>query len=193
MPRIKSFDENEILEKAMFLFWEKGFYATSMQDLVTNLGINRASIYDTYGDKMQLFLKAFAQYRKTSLNSLKTFLYSQNSVKEGFKKLFLSITEESVSDKNKKGCFVVNTTTELTAHHEVITSIIQENQKMFVDLFYDHLKTGVENGEISNKKDLRSLALFLFTLNNDIKVLNRTSGSSKELKEMVLSALTILD
>ncbi len=193
MPRIKSFDENVVLEKAMNLFWKKGFYATSMQDLVTHLEINRASIYDTYGDKMQLFLRAFTHYRKTSLSSLRTFLYSQHSVKEGFKNLFLNIADEAESDKDHKGCLVVNTATELAAHDEVIKSIIQNNQKTFVNLFKDHLKTGVENGEISPEKDLESLALFLFTLNNGIKVLNRTYDSKNNLKKMVENALTILD
>ncbi len=193
MPRIKSFDENEVLEKAMNLFWKNGFYATSMQDLVTHLQINRASIYDTYGDKMQLFLKAFSHYRRTSLSDLRTFLYSQNSVKGGLKKLFINIAKETQTDKDKKGCFVVNTTTELTAHDDVIKSIIQNNQDTFVNLFKDHLKTGVENGEISPDKDLESLALFLFTLNNGIKVLNRTNTSKKDMKKMVENALTILD
>lgn len=177
----------------MHLFWKNGFYATSMQDLVTHLQINRASIYDTYGDKMQLFLKAFSHYRKTSLSDLKMFLYSHNSVKEGFKKLFLSIAEEEETDKGNIGCFVVNTTTELTAHDDVIKSIIQNNQDMFVNVFLDHLKRGVESGEISPEKDLESLALFLFTLNNGIKVLNRTNTSTTALKKMVESALTILD
>ncbi len=193
MPRIKSFDENIILEKAMNLFWRQGFLATSMQDLVTELGINRASIYDTYGDKKQLFLKSFAHYRKTSMSNLKSFLYSQHSVKEGFKKMFLSLAEEVESDKDQKGCFVVNTTTELSAHDETIKSIIQDNRKMFVNLFYDHLKTGVERGEISSDKDLKAIALYLFTLNNGIKVLNRTNMSKKELKNMVEQALAILD
>jgi len=193
MPRIKSFDENIVLEKAMNLFWRQGFLATSMQDLVTELGINRASIYDTYGDKKQLFLKSFAHYRKTSLSNLKSFLYSQHSVKEGFKKLFLSLAEEAESDKDQKGCFVVNTTTELSAHDEVIKSIIQENHKIFVNLFFDHLKTGVERDEISSDKDLKAIALYLFTLNNGIKVLNRTDISKKELRAMVEQALSILN
>ena len=58
MPRTKNFDPAEVLEKAKNLFWEKGYYATSMQDLVDTLGINRASMYDTYGGKDQLFAKA---------------------------------------------------------------------------------------------------------------------------------------
>jgi TetR/AcrR family transcriptional repressor of nem operon len=54
MPRVKLFDENEVLNKAMNLFWKQGYSATSIQDLVSHLGINRASLYDTYGDKEKL-------------------------------------------------------------------------------------------------------------------------------------------
>ncbi len=191
MPRIKSFDEEVVLKKAMNLFWRKGFYATSMQDVVDELGINRASIYDTFGDKKQLFLKALYYYRKTSLSDLKTFLYSQSSVKDGFLRLFLAMIDEI--DKDIKGCFVVNTTTELTGHDDVIKLSIQENQIVFVDLFYDHLQTGVQRGEISPQKDLKALALFLFTLNNGIRVLLKTASSKEELKKMVRVSMTILD
>ena len=73
MPRVKSFDEKEVLDKAIHLFWKQGYTATSIQDLVTHLGINRASLYDTFGDKEELFKKAFEQYRKTSFDGLTQF------------------------------------------------------------------------------------------------------------------------
>ena len=75
----------------MCLFWRNGFHATSMQDLVSYLGINRASIYDTYGGKKELFDKAFEHYRTTNRKQLLDFLESQESVKEGFKKGFPSL------------------------------------------------------------------------------------------------------
>ena len=66
MARKKNFDEVEVLDKAVNLFWEKGYNATSIQDLVEGLGINRASIYDTWGDKHQLYLSALKRYRQNS-------------------------------------------------------------------------------------------------------------------------------
>ncbi|WP_244210855.1 TetR/AcrR family transcriptional regulator [Tenacibaculum singaporense] len=54
MPRVKSFNEEEVLTKAMCLFWKQGYSATFFQDLVYHLGINRASLYDTFGDKKEL-------------------------------------------------------------------------------------------------------------------------------------------
>ena len=61
MPRPKEFDPQEVLDKAVDLFWRQGYEFTSIQDLVDHLGINRASLYETFGDKHQLFLGAISQ------------------------------------------------------------------------------------------------------------------------------------
>jgi TetR/AcrR family transcriptional repressor of nem operon len=112
MPRVKLFNENDVLEKAMNLFWKKGYDATSIQDLVNHLGINRASLYDTFEGKKELFAKVFLLYRETNSNGLKQFLSSQDDIKLGFSKLFIQVIEQSKSDIHNKGCFVVNTTIE---------------------------------------------------------------------------------
>ncbi|HSH40807.1 MAG TPA: helix-turn-helix domain-containing protein, partial [Arenicellales bacterium] len=62
MSRNKAFDETEVLERAMTLFWRKGYEATSIQELVTHTGIQRGSLYATYGDKRRLFLAALDHY-----------------------------------------------------------------------------------------------------------------------------------
>jgi TetR/AcrR family transcriptional repressor of nem operon len=68
MARTKLFSEEAILDKAMKLFWEKGYNATSAQDLVDGLGISRSSLYDTYGDKHSLFVTALKRYRKERID-----------------------------------------------------------------------------------------------------------------------------
>jgi TetR/AcrR family transcriptional repressor of nem operon len=112
MPRVKLFNENDVLEKAMNLFWKKGYDATSIQDLVNHLGINRASLYDTFEGKKELFAKVFLLYRETNSNGLKQFLSSQDDIKLGFSRLFIQVIEQSKSDIHNKECFVVNTTIE---------------------------------------------------------------------------------
>ena len=62
MPRPKEFNPDDALEKAMQVFWHKGYEATSMEDLLTAMDLNRGSLYDTFGDKRQLFLKAIDRY-----------------------------------------------------------------------------------------------------------------------------------
>src|SRR5690349_24968801 len=63
MPRPKSFDQDTVLDQAVQLFWERGYEATSMADLEAHLGLGRQSLYNTFGDKQALFLKALERYR----------------------------------------------------------------------------------------------------------------------------------
>ncbi|MEO1052728.1 MAG: TetR/AcrR family transcriptional regulator [Bacteroidota bacterium] len=193
MARTKTFDEQEVLEKAMELFWRKGFAATGMQDLVDHMGINRASLYGTFGDKEQLFRKAFEHYQKSNKDNMITFVASQPNVKEGLQRLFDLAIEESVSDKDRKGCFVVNTTTELIPGHDEMLSVLSKNKKGFEQFFLDYLKKGEEEGQFEKGKDLASIASLLFTLYNGLRVVAKIDPNKKKLSSSVKAVLALLD
>jgi len=193
MPRVKLFDENEVLTKAMNLFWKQGYAATSVQDLVNHLGINRASLYDTFGDKEQLFRKSFELYRKTNIEGLKQFLGRHEDIREGFTKLFDNAIQEAVTDKDRKGCFVVNTTTELVPNDESITQVLEKNKIDFEDIFFEFLKKGKEAGQFNTTKDLRSIAALFYTLYNGLRVVSKVQPDKKKLTDTVKVALSLLD
>lgn len=193
MPRTKQFDEQEVLKKAMELFWKKGYYGTSIQDLVDHLGINRASLYDTYGGKDELFEKTFDYYRQMNAKAAEALLDSEASVKAGFKKLFRTSLEQTVGDPDQKGCFVVNTTTELIPNEEKWLPVLDRNRKTFEALFLKHLQRGVTQGEISPDKDLKAIAAMLFALNNGIGVVGKINPSKKEMMKIVEAGLKVLD
>ena len=193
MPRVKLFDEDEVLKRAMNLFWKQGYSSTSVQDLVDYLGINRASIYDTFGDKESLFYKAFEHYRKTNTEGVIQFFKSQKNVKEGFENLFEMAIDESVADKDKKGCFVVNTTAALAPSDQRISQILEENRKNFERIFLDYLKEGEKNGQFAKGKDLSAIATLLFTLYNGLKVVSKINTNKNELMGSVHQVLTLLD
>lgn len=192
MPRVKLFDENEILTKAMNLFWKQGYSATSVQDLVSHLGINRASLYDTFGDKDQLFKKSFELYRKTNLEGAIRFFENRPNVKIGFSELFNTAIQEDVLDKDNKGCFVVNTTTELIPNDESLLKILEKNKRDFEKVFYNYLKKGHESGQINTKQDLKSLATLFYTLYSGIRVVSKTRPNKKETFDSVNVALSLL-
>jgi len=187
------FDEKEVLTKAMDLFWKQGYAATSIQDLVGHLGINRASMYDTFGGKEALFSKAFEYYMHTNLLRTKLFFASQTQVKAAFRKLFRDSVTETLQDCDKKGCFVVNTTTEQVPGDEKILKVLEENKKRFVDLFYDFLKKGIEEGQFKTKIDLKSIALMLYTLHNGLQVVAKVQTDKEELLKMIEVPLSLLD
>ena len=193
MPRVKQFNENEVLEKAMHLFWKKGYYATSIQDLVNHLSINRASLYDTYGGKKKLFESAFKHYRSSNLQGLKQFLENEPEVKEGFKKLFTTAVHQACSDKEHKGCFVVNTTIEFIPNEHDFIPLISENKTEFEQLFYNYLLQGVERGQLSSEKDLKSIASLFFAFYNGLKVVTKTDFNKEQFENSVMALVTVLD
>ncbi|QTN39779.1 TetR/AcrR family transcriptional regulator [Cryomorphaceae bacterium] len=193
MPRVKLFDEQQTLERAMNLFWKQGYSATSVQDLVDHLGINRASIYDTFGDKEQLFLKSFENYRKTNSAFIAQFFEDEPQVKQGFYKLFEMAVDQSLSDAEKKGCFVVNTTTELIPGDERISRILEENRISFEQLFEEYLQKGVSQGQIPEGKDLKATASLLFTYYSGLRVVSKVNPSKSDLMNSVKVILSVLD
>ena len=192
MPRVKRFDEQEVLERAMELFWKKGFAATSIQDLVAHLGINWASLYSTFGDKEQLFKRVLEHYKGVGTRGIRQFFTSQPNVKQGFKQLFEQAIEESVNDVDRKGCFVVNTATELIPGDTHILSTLEDNKCTFEAVFYDYLKSGQEAGQFETDQDLRALANLLFTFYNGLKVVAKIQPDRLALlqsAEVILSLL----
>lgn len=192
MPRVKLFDENAVLSKAMHLFWKQGYAATSVQDLVTHLGINRASLYDTFGDKEKLFKKAFEHYRKTNIDGLNQFFKNQPDVKSGFKKLFDIAIDEAICDTENRGCFVVNTTTELVPGDDVLLDILERNKQDIQAIFYNYLQKGKDSGQLKTVQDLKSLASLFYTLYAGLRVISKVRPDKKELSESIKLALSLL-
>lgn len=193
MPRVKLFDQEEALGKAMMLFWQKGYHNTSIQDLTKHLGISRGSLYDTYGDKKQLYDRAVAQYCEKNLMILRAFAQSQQDIKAGFRFLFQNILSDIQNDPKRKGCFVVNTTTELLpADPSLLDAVKQHNHEM-ESIFQSLLQRGAEQGEISADKDIKSIARALYAFLTGLRVLGKAQMDQTASQQMIESMLTILD
>src|SRR5258707_10646914 len=113
MARQKEFDRDEVLHKAMEAFWTRGYEGASVQDLVKHMGINRQSIYDTFGDKHALFLQALDHYREIESRRVFELLERPGPVKKNFRQLFERVVEKAISEEGKRGCFVGNSMAEL--------------------------------------------------------------------------------
>src|SRR5436305_13985260 len=97
MARQKEFDRDEVLHKAMEVFWTRGYEGASMQDLVKRMGINRQSIYDTFGDKHSLFLQSLDRYREIESRKLFAVLERPGSVKKNLRQLFEEVISTAES------------------------------------------------------------------------------------------------
>ena len=193
MPRVKLFNENDILYKAMELFWKKGYYDTSVQDMVSSLGISRGSMYDTFGNKKNIFDKSLSLYCSINEESTKEFLENEKNVKEGLINIFDRFIENSVNDITHKGCFVVNTTTEIGSNDEEVYKALLLHKAKIETLFYKFLLRGQENGEIPLDKDIKTISYLIYTLFNGIRVVSKLEQDKVKLTKSVKSVLSLLD
>lgn len=193
MPRVKQFDQEEVLQKAMLLFWKQGYHDTSIDELVKFLGINRASLYDTFGGKKKLYEKALESYRTQNYQGMHAFLQSQENVKEGLRQVFQKITYDDYADEDCKGCFIVNTTTELLPADSDLQAVIEQHGQLVEQAFVDFLQKGVERGQISKDKDLKTLASLLYTLMTGLRVVGKTKPEVAVSMAAVDAVLSLLE
>lgn len=193
MARKKGFDEVEVLDKAMHLFWKKGYNATSIQDLVDALGINRASIYDTWGDKHQLYVSALKRYRQNASSWLLNEIRSEQSALIIIEK-FLHFTVESVvNDNDKRGCFIVNSSTELSNCDPMVDDIVLENRKTMEKVLTELIKEGQADGAINTRHSAEALARYIFSAVSGLRVMGMGQITEPELKEVVKVTLSALN
>ena len=159
MPRTKCFNREDALKKAMGAFWARGYEATSIQDLVDCMGINRGSLYDTFGDKHKLFLSALDQYTTGALSRGTTLQGEGNSV-EILNDFLFGFMYRVLGDPENRGCFVTNTTVERSSYDEKCAERLRD----YYDVLEDDLKRligrGQDAGEIPFKRSAADLAAF---------------------------------
>ena len=138
MPWEKSFDVEETLDRAMQLFWARGYEATSMQTLVDCTGLHRGSLYAAYGDKRALFIAALRRYDDGMRRELVSDLEARYSPREAIRQLFLAFVAQASEPGCSRGCFLTNTALELAAHDPEICRIVAHAQKQ-IEAFFARL------------------------------------------------------
>lgn len=185
MARTKVFDEQDILNKAMNLFWQKGYNATSAQDLVDGLGISRSSLYDTYGDKHSLFVKALQHYRKERIDDTIKDAGKTDDVEDYIRSLFEFVKIEALQEDKAKGCFMVNSAVELAPVDVEIATIVNSIMSDFENAVYKAVKKGQDTGIFTTKHSARSLARFVFNALNGLRVTVKFDASKKTFADIV--------
>jgi TetR/AcrR family transcriptional repressor of nem operon len=193
MARHKEFDRDETLHKAMEVFWSRGYEAASIQDLVKHMGINRQSLYDTFGDKHALYLLALDRYREVEGRRIFELLEQPGSVKKSLRRLFEGIVEGSLGDRQRRGCFMGNATSELAGRCKETAARTCSNMAATEEALYRTLLRGKKEGELKNLRDLRAVARFLSSSLQGLALMAKATQHRKTLDDVVKVTLSVLD
>ena len=175
----------ETLEKAVELFWNKGFHATSMQDLVTHLGINRASLYGTYGDKHGLFQKAIKAYTKTNKKLLKTLLDKEEELAPGLHKMFGFISQTPEAFSTSPGCFVVNTAVEMLPNEPEYKPLLTQCREEVLQILRDFIaRTQGAKNDLS-QDEIDRLAYLTYAFQSGLQVMAKSENNPQRIQALI--------
>ncbi len=190
MPREKQFDEADVLERFTEVFWQKGYNACSVGDLVAASGLSRSSLYDTFGDKEQLFVRCLQHYTIQVRESLEEATAAKSSAIEKIETALR--LPFAAKKKSNAGCLLVNTMVELNSCSADIHQVLLHAKAGYEDFLADCVKQGQRNGEITNKASSEKLAGFLYTVFCGLLVAYKAKPQKTLMDQQIALAMSLL-
>jgi TetR/AcrR family transcriptional regulator, transcriptional repressor for nem operon len=173
--RPKAFDRDQVLDRALEVFWTGGYEATSLGDLTEAMDLRRGSLYHEFGDKHTLFLAALDRYRAERLAQLTGALTAAPSVRAGVAAALGGTVDLLWADGRRRGCLLVNSTTELAGSDPAVAARAAESFERVAAVFASALERGRHTGELDQGTDVRALSRFLTATLYSLRLLARTS------------------
>ncbi len=192
MPWEKQFDVDQALTQAMRAFWARGYEATSMHDLVACMGINRGSLYATFGGKRALFIQALRHYDAVYRQAWVAALGAAPSGKRAILEAFETVIAAVLKDGARDGCLLVNTALELSPHDPEIAEIVREGLAEMEGFFRRMVEKSQAAGEIPAGLDAVETARALLGLFIGLRVLSRSRPEKALLRSIARQAEVIL-
>ncbi|MGP3924234.1 TetR/AcrR family transcriptional regulator [Streptomyces sp. 8N616] len=194
MARTKEFDPDAALQAALELFWRRGYEATSMTDIVEHLGIGRASVYATFGNKHELYLKAMDRYAETRGPLLLAELSQPGPALPAVRALVHRFAGEAASPEARlNGCFITNTAAELAPHDLAAARRVEISWEHLETLLHSALVRAQAQGELPEDRDPRALARMLFVLLQGVRIVGKASSDPARVQDAAEQALALLN
>lgn len=193
MPRKKEFDVDAVLDKAMTAFWTRGYEATSLNNLLDCMQIQRASLYNAFGDKHTLFLETLRRYDAALRRAEVAKLVQMPSPRQAILGLFRDTIALVVHDGARNGCFLINTALELSPHDPEVAEVVREAfTHMEQQFFRKMIEKGRAIGEIAKSVMPAPTSRALLSLFIGLNVLSRSRPEKLLLESIAKQAEALL-
>jgi TetR/AcrR family transcriptional regulator, transcriptional repressor for nem operon len=192
MARPREFDEGVVLDAAVQCFWNRGYEATSMRDLIEGTGITAASLYNAFGDKRALFQKALDHYVAGSIAE-RIKRCEKLAPREAIRVFFAEILQRSLADRERKGCMLVNAALDVAPHDADFQKIVAGVLVGIEGFFRSRIEAGQADGTIIRSLSAEVLAQHLLGVLMGVRVLARVRPERALLQGVVAGALALLD
>jgi TetR/AcrR family transcriptional repressor of nem operon len=192
MARPKEFDPRTALSAAVQVFWRNGYEKTSLDDLMAAMQVGRQSLYDTFGDKRELYLSALEAYRQSTQAAMQRLFASGHPLRDCFAALLFGIVNESRAD-HQRGCLLLSANLERNLDDKQIANLVKTNQAEVEAIFENALRRAQRSGELALDKDAGALARFFLATIQGMRATARASSNRAALEQVARLALSTLD
>jgi TetR/AcrR family transcriptional repressor of nem operon len=190
MARPKAFDQDLVLVKAMHIFWARGYAGTSLDDLVAAMGINRQSIYNTFGDKHALFMSCLKLYWQGELDRVYEGIKGEKA-EDRLRSMMHEISHLATS-RGEMGCMLLNSLGELAPQDQAVVDFYLKIDRDSVQSMSKRINAGQENGELEAHFNPAAAAKFLIALSIGIRTLGKVMPENQDFSEIADFAIDVL-
>ncbi len=191
MGRPKGFSESDALEKALEIFWQRGYQGVGLAELLNAMGIARQSLYDTFGNKRQLFIKTIEHYRNTRLAGALALLERDGSPTQNVKDL-VRFFEQLALDKRARGCLVANSLVEIGPHDPEIGELLAQTLGLLEKSILRALRRAQRLGELPAERSPRAIARALTNALIGMAVTGKLAQNRATVQDIYAGTLTML-
>ncbi|MCR4376749.1 MAG: TetR/AcrR family transcriptional regulator [Rhodospirillales bacterium] len=197
MSRPQQFDRDDVLDRALMVFWLKGFETASIQDLVDATGLNRGSLYNTFGDKAELFAAVMERYRDAS--PTKPLADAARRAPDGIDSrtlivaFFKDLTKRALNDPEHKGCLLTNTSAGFYGCADSMAEWVRATLSGLENTLTTLVERGQKQGDITSDAKARAIARSLIASAQGLNVLARSGANAQTLKDVAALAVRVLD
>jgi TetR/AcrR family transcriptional repressor of nem operon len=191
VARPKEFDRDDVLERAMHLFWERGFEATSIGDLVEHVGVGRQSLYDTFGDKHALYVAALDHYRAQHCSGIADALEADGAIRDVVRGV-MQVVAERAGARPSKSCMLLGAVAERGPEDGDVRRRFCTNTGAIEKALAARLERARAAGELASDHDSRALARYLMASLYGLQLLARGGADKKHLEQVIDVTLSTL-
>ena len=193
VPRPRQFDPDDVLDRSMREFWERGYRETSVDDLVEATGVRPGSLYHAFpGGKRGLFLEALDRYSKLVVPEKLGALERAGAGLPELRAYFDGLVDDLTTSAGRMGCLMVNSTMELAAQDSEVGAIVRDHMSRLERNAERALRNAKRRGEIPQEVQPRAKATQLMATGMGLMVVGKTDPGRKVLKTIVDAAFADL-
>ena len=192
MPRQREFDPHEALQTAIELFWEKGYFDTSVDEVVKRTGVAKYGIYGTFGTKRELFKKALTQYANDRHKDIQRSIRKPDASLPEVLAFFKDSPSMMTTKNYPHGCLIANTGIELGMKDPEISNFVKVFFRDTANVMQHCLERAVEKGQLPKSTDVTSLSTYLVTEFRTSLMLAASGHSRREIERHLEIALQVL-